>query len=60
MSITQVIRGFRLIGDDFRDFIQAMNNYEVEYVLVVGYAVILHGYRRVTGDMDSRTSQRFR
>ena len=25
---------------------------QVEYVLVGGYAVILHGYRRTTGDLD--------
>jgi hypothetical protein len=36
---------------DFRDFIQALNNNKVEYILVGGYAVILHGYRRATGDM---------
>jgi hypothetical protein len=41
-----------IFNDDFRDFIQAMNNHDVEYILVGGYAVILHGYRRVTGDMD--------
>src|SRR5215212_6284465 len=41
-----------IFNDDFRDFIQALNKHEVEYILVGGYAVILHGYRRVTGDMD--------
>src|SRR5215203_2478643 len=41
-----------IFNDDFRDFIQSMNKHEVEYMLVGGYAVILHGYRRVTGDMD--------
>ncbi len=41
-----------IFNDDFRDFIQALNNNSVEYILVGGYAVILHGYRRVTGDMD--------
>lgn len=41
-----------IFNDDFRDFIQALNNHEVEYILVGGYAVILHGYRRITGDMD--------
>lgn len=41
-----------IFNDDFRDFIQALNNHDVEYILVGGYAVILHGYRRVTGDMD--------
>lgn len=41
-----------VFNDDFRDFIHALNKHEVEYILVGGYAVILHGYRRVTGDMD--------
>lgn len=41
-----------IFNDDFRDFIQALNRNNVEYILVGGYAVILHGYRRVTGDMD--------
>jgi hypothetical protein len=41
-----------IFNDDFRDFIRAMNNCKVDYILVGGYAVILHGYRRVTGDMD--------
>ena len=40
-----------LFNDDFRDFIHALNTHEVEYILVGGYAVILHGYRRVTGEM---------
>lgn len=37
---------------DFLEFIQALNNHKVEYLLVGGYAVILHGYTRTTGDMD--------
>ncbi len=41
-----------IFNEDFRDFISALNMYEVEYLLVGGYAVILHGYRRSTGDMD--------
>ena len=41
-----------VFNDDFRDFIQALNKHDVQYILVGGYAVILHGYRRVTGDMD--------
>jgi predicted nucleotidyltransferase len=36
----------------FREFIQALNEQKVEYVLVGGMAVILHGYVRGTGDMD--------
>lgn len=41
-----------IFNNDFRDFIQALNDCQVEYILVGGYAVIIHGYRRVTGDMD--------
>ncbi len=41
-----------IFNDDFRDFIAALNNNEVDYLLVGGYAVIIHGYRRTTGDLD--------
>ncbi len=41
-----------IFNDDFRDFINALNKHAVEYMLVGGYAVILNGYRRSTGDMD--------
>ncbi len=41
-----------IFNDDFRDFIASLNTNKVEYVLVGGYSVILHGYNRTTGDMD--------
>ena len=41
-----------LFNQDFQDFIQSLNINKVEYILVGGYAVILHGYIRSTGDMD--------
>ena len=41
-----------IFNPDFRDFIHALNNNNVQYILVGGYAVILHGYSRTTGDMD--------
>jgi len=37
---------------DFEDFLRLLNLYEVEYLLVGGYAVGYHGYPRSTGDMD--------
>ena len=37
---------------DFRDFLRLLNSYEVEYLVVGGYAVGYHGYPRATGDMD--------
>jgi len=41
-----------IFNDDFIDFIACFNKHNVEYVLVGGYSVILHGYIRTTGDMD--------
>jgi hypothetical protein len=41
-----------IFNDDFRDFIRALNRASVEYILVGGYSVILHGYARTTGDLD--------
>lgn len=41
-----------IFNDDFRDFIEAMEQADVQYVLVGGYAVIFHGYSRTTGDLD--------
>ncbi len=41
-----------IFNDDFRDFIRALVNADVDYILVGGFSVILHGHSRVTGDMD--------
>lgn len=44
---------------DFKEFLQLLNDHEVEYLLIGGYAVCFHGYVRATGDMDiwiARTS----
>jgi Nucleotidyl transferase of unknown function (DUF2204) len=41
-----------ILNPDFKDFVTVLNAYEVDYLLVGGYSVILHGYARTTGDMD--------
>ena len=41
-----------IFNPDFRDFILCLNKHKVEYMLVGGYAVIIRGYSRSTGDMD--------
>lgn len=41
-----------IFNKDFQDFIGALTDFNVEYILVGGYSVILHGYARTTGDMD--------
>jgi hypothetical protein len=51
-----------IFNDDFRSFICALNHNSVEYILVGGYAAILHGYLRVTGSMDiwvNRTKENY-
>lgn len=37
---------------DLSEFLRLLNFHGVEYLLVGGYAVGLHGYPRTTGDMD--------
>ena len=41
-----------IFNADFIDFIQCLNKHKVRYLLVGGYAVIIRGYSRSTGDMD--------
>jgi hypothetical protein len=41
-----------IFNDDFKDFIIYLNQNEVEYIVVGGYAVIIRGYSRSTGDID--------
>jgi len=37
---------------DFKEFLKLLNEYKVEYLLVVGYAVGYYGYPRATADLD--------
>jgi len=41
-----------LLTDDFREFLRLLNANRVDYLLVGGYAVGLHGYPRATVDLD--------
>ena len=41
-----------MLNQDFREFIQSLNDNEVHYLVVGGYAVALHGYPRYTKDID--------
>jgi predicted nucleotidyltransferase len=40
------------IQDDFKEFLRLLKKYNVEFVIVGGYAVAFHGYIRTTNDMD--------
>jgi hypothetical protein len=37
---------------DFKEFLSLLNSARIEYLLIGGYAVNLHGYHRATKDMD--------
>jgi hypothetical protein len=40
------------LPSDFKEFLALLEQNNVEYLLIGGYAVGLHGYPRATGDMD--------
>jgi hypothetical protein len=40
------------LPEDFKEFLKLLNEAEVRYLLVGGYAVGFHGYPRATADMD--------
>ena len=41
-----------MLNPDFKEFIQSLNDNQVRYLVVGGYAVALHGYPRYTKDID--------
>jgi len=40
------------VHTDFNDFVAALNNNKVEFVIVGSFALAYHGYPRATGDID--------
>lgn len=41
-----------MLNQDFKEFIQLLNDNQVRYLIVGGYAVALHGYPRYTKNID--------
>jgi hypothetical protein len=41
-----------VLNQDFKEFIQLLNDNHVRYLVIGGYAVALHGYPRYTKDID--------
>lgn len=41
-----------MFSQDFKEFIELLAKNKVEYLIVGGYAVGIHGYPRHTGDLD--------
>ncbi len=41
-----------MFSQDFKEFVSLLIKYNVEYLIVGGYAVGVHGHPRYTGDLD--------
>lgn len=41
-----------ILNRDFKEFIQSLNENDVKYLVIGGYAVALHGHPRYTKDID--------
>ncbi|WP_324282813.1 DUF6036 family nucleotidyltransferase [Cyanobacterium aponinum UTEX 3222] len=41
-----------MLNQDFKEFIQFLNDNQVHYLVVGGYAVAIHGHPRYTKDID--------
>jgi hypothetical protein len=41
-----------VLANDFKEFLKLLNSSGVEYLLVGGYAVAIHGHIRATNDLD--------
>lgn len=41
-----------VLSQDFKEFIQSLNEHEVRYLIIGGYAVAVHGHPRYTKDLD--------
>lgn len=47
-----IIGGNTVLNPDFKEFIQSLNDNDVKYLVVGGYAVAFHGRPRYTKDLD--------
>jgi len=41
-----------MFSQDFKEFVALLQKHQVEYLIVGGYAVGIHGHPRFTGDLD--------
>lgn len=41
-----------MFSQDFKEFVELLIKNKVEYLIVGGFAVAIHGYPRYTGDLD--------
>ena len=41
-----------VLNQDFKEFVQSLNEHNVRYLIIDGYAVAFHGHPRYTKDLD--------
>ncbi|MEP6949892.1 MAG: hypothetical protein ABI863_11480, partial [Ginsengibacter sp.] len=41
-----------ILDNDLITFWKSLNQYDVKYIMIGGFAVNLHGFSRTTGDLD--------
>ena len=51
-SAKSITAGDTVLNQDFKAFIQSLNDNQVRYLIVGGYALALHGHPRYTKDID--------
>jgi predicted nucleotidyltransferase len=51
-SGVNITNGDTVLNQDFKEFIQSLNDNQVRYLVIGGYAVAFHGHPRYTQDMD--------
>jgi hypothetical protein len=50
--VQNTTHGNTVLNQDFKEFIQLLNEHDVRYLVVGGYAVAIHGFPRYTKDID--------
>ncbi|WP_198170240.1 hypothetical protein [Mucilaginibacter arboris] len=41
-----------IFDEEILNFWKALQDYDVKYIMIGGFAINMHGYQRFTGDMD--------
>jgi hypothetical protein len=51
-SGVSITNGDTVLNQDFREFIQSLNDNQVHYLVIGGYAVAFHGHPRYTKEVN--------
>ena len=51
-SGSNILDSVKMLTKNFKEFLELLNKNQVDYLIVGGYVVTMHGYPRYTGDLD--------